>query len=89
MQFVEEAASFTLSFGDSKDFFGGLEGLVGGITNPDLEDQMGREHCESDDSHAVFEGQNYGVKTVRVILAYWHFPSSLDLLVVLKAAVAC
>ena len=61
-KFVSEDGARSLSFGDQKSFFGGLERLLG-PPSPQLMEAMRREHCASVDSKLYFTSSNYGVTT--------------------------
>lgn len=62
-KFQQEPDVFTMDFGGLSTFFSGLDALVG-TPSPHLRPAMQREHCESADSHDLFEGLNYGICTM-------------------------
>ena len=53
---------FCLTDGGLDAFFGGLENLVG-PPNPNLEEQLEREHTAMADSTMLFRTTNYGIDT--------------------------
>ena len=61
-KFVSEDGAHSLSFGDQKSFFGGLERLIGPPA-PSAFEAMEREHTASSDSLNLFTSLNYGVTT--------------------------
>lgn len=61
-KFVDEAGGFELEYAGLKSFFGGLEAVVGSPAVK-VEAGMRREHCNSDDSLALFKTPNYQMWT--------------------------
>ena len=56
------SGGFCLTDGGLDAFFGGLENLVG-PPNPNLEEQLEREHTAMADSTMLFRTTNYGIDT--------------------------
>ena len=65
-KFVEEFSGKEMAFGQPKEFFKGLDGLIG-PPNPNLQEGMRWEHCERKDSHRPFTTPNSGITTTASI----------------------
>lgn len=65
-KFVEEFSGKEMAFGQPKEFFKGLDGLIG-PPNPNLQEGMRWEHCERKDSHRPFKTPNSGITTTASI----------------------
>ena len=61
-KFVEEGSGFDLEYAGLKNFFGGLEAVVG-APNPNVLSGMRREHCNEVDSIEPFITPNYKMQT--------------------------
>ena len=71
-KFVEGgAAGFTLTFGDRRDFFQGLEKLIGKPDPVSFRSGMRRDHTAGPDATRPFTAHNYGTTTTSE--AEWYF----------------
>ena len=61
-KFVDEGTGFDLEYAGLKNFFSGLEAVVG-APSPQVYDGMKREHCRMDDSIEPFNTPNYKMTT--------------------------
>jgi len=72
-KFVADGKGFTLKLGGLKDFFSGLETIVGS-PSPQVEQAMVREHCEMQDATTPFAMPNRKATTTSTI--EWLFVSN-------------
>ena len=69
-KFCQDESLQRLKFGELKNFYSGLDGVVGPPAT-DLEMGMLREHTKCRDSQVMFEAPNYGTQTTSEIEYYF------------------